>query len=81
LAGSGWTLAGIIGAAVIASWSYGLIRDTSAILLDMNPDRSMTERMRAMIETDGDQLTDLHSWRLGPGHSPLTHLLRNQSTV
>jgi cation diffusion facilitator family transporter len=61
-------LTGIIGAAVIASWSYGLIRDTGAILLDMNPDRSMTERMRAMIETDGDQLTDLHLWRLGPGH-------------
>src|SRR5579863_4218540 len=61
-------LAGIIGAAVIASWSYGLIRDTGAILLDMNPDRGMAERMRAMIETDGDRLTDLHLWRLGPGH-------------
>jgi cation diffusion facilitator family transporter len=61
-------LAGIIGAAVIASWSYGLIRDTSAILLDMNPDRGMAERMRAIIETDGDRLTDLHLWRLGPGH-------------
>jgi len=39
----GWILmdplAGIIGACVIASWSYGLIRDTGAILLDMNPDR------------------------------------------
>ena len=33
-------LAGIVGAAVIASWSYGLIRDTGAILLDMNPDRA-----------------------------------------
>ena len=61
-------LAGMIGAAVIASWSYGLIRDTGAILLDMNPDRGMAERMRSMIETDGDQLTDLHLWRLGPGH-------------
>jgi Co/Zn/Cd efflux system component len=28
----------------------------------------MAERMRAMIETDGDRLTDLHLWRLGPGH-------------
>jgi cation diffusion facilitator family transporter len=61
-------LAGMIGAAVIASWSYGLIRDTGAILLDMNPDRGMAERMRSIIETDGDQLTDLHLWRLGPGH-------------
>jgi cation diffusion facilitator family transporter len=61
-------LAGLLGAAVIASWSYGLIRDTGAILLDMNPDRSMAERVRATIERDGDRLEDLHLWRLGPGH-------------
>jgi len=61
-------LVGFVGAIVIAVWSYSLIRDTGAILLDMNPDRGMAERMRAMIETDGDRLTDLHLWRLGPGH-------------
>jgi len=61
-------LAGIVGSVVIASWSYGLIRDTGAILLDMNPDRRMATRMRAAIESDGDQLADLHLWRLGPGH-------------
>jgi cation diffusion facilitator family transporter len=61
-------VAGMCGAIVIAAWSYGLVRDTGAILLDMNPDREMTDRMRAMIEADGDQLTDLHLWRLGPGH-------------
>jgi len=68
----GWVwmdpLAGTIGAVVIASWAYGLIRDTGAILLDMNPDRTMAERLRQTIETDGDQLSDLHLWRLGPGH-------------
>ena len=61
-------LAGIVGAVVIASWSYGLIRDTGAILLDMTPDRAMEKRMRDAIEADGDRLTDLHLWRLGPGH-------------
>jgi cation diffusion facilitator family transporter len=61
-------LVGLIGAIVIAAWSYSLIRDTGAILLDMNPDRSMADRMRAAIEADGDRLTDLHLWRLGPGH-------------
>jgi cation diffusion facilitator family transporter len=61
-------LAGIIGAAVIASWSYGLIRDTGAILLDMNPDRSMANNLREAVESEGDQLADLHLWRLGPGH-------------
>jgi cation diffusion facilitator family transporter len=68
----GWVwldpVVGLCGAVVIAAWSYGLIRDTGAILLDMNPDRGMAERMRAAIEVDGDRLTDLHLWRLGPGH-------------
>jgi cation diffusion facilitator family transporter len=61
-------LAGIVGAVVIASWSYGLIRDTGAILLDMNPDRGLGQRMRDAIEAGGDQVADLHLWRLGPGH-------------
>lgn len=61
-------LAGIAGACVIASWSIGLIRDTGAILLDMNPDRRMTENLKQAIEEDGDRLADLHLWRLGPGH-------------
>jgi Co/Zn/Cd efflux system component len=32
-------LAGIIGALVVASWAFSLVRDTAAILLDTNPDR------------------------------------------
>ena len=61
-------LAGIVGAIVIASWSYGLIRDTAAVLLDMNPDRGMAERLRESVEAGGDTVADLHLWRLGPGH-------------
>jgi cation diffusion facilitator family transporter len=61
-------LAGIVGAGVIASWAFSLIRDTGAILLDMNPDRRMADKIRDAIESDGDRLADLHLWRLGPGH-------------
>jgi cation diffusion facilitator family transporter len=61
-------LAGIVGACVIASWSFGLIRDTGAILLDMNPDRRMADNLKRSIENEGDRLVDLHLWRLGPGH-------------
>jgi cation diffusion facilitator family transporter len=68
----GWVwmdpLAGLLGAVVIASWSYALIRDTGRILLDMTHDRNMAENIRMAIERDGDQLCDLHVWRLGPGH-------------
>ena len=61
-------LAGMVGAWVIASWSYGLIRDTGAILLDMRPDPAIEQGIRRAVETEGDRLTDLHVWRLGPGH-------------
>jgi cation diffusion facilitator family transporter len=61
-------LAGIAGAFVIASWSVALIGDTSAVLLDMNPDRDMADNLRRAIESDGDRVADLHLWRLGPGH-------------
>jgi cation diffusion facilitator family transporter len=61
-------LAGLIGALVIANWSVGLLRDTGAILLDRNPDPRMAERVRIAIESEGDRVTDLHLWRLGPGH-------------
>ena len=61
-------LAGLVGACVIASWSYGLVRDTGGILLDMVPDRRVADGVRQVVEAEGDQLTDLHLWRLGPGH-------------
>ncbi len=61
-------LAGIVGACVIASWSYALIRDAGAVLLDVVPDRGVAEGVRRAVEAEGDQLTDLHLWRLGPGH-------------
>ncbi len=68
----GWVwmdpVAGLIGACVIASWSYGLIRDTGAILLDMNPDRRLAGQIRQAVEACGDSVADLHLWRLGPGH-------------
>jgi cation diffusion facilitator family transporter len=61
-------LAGIVGACVIASWSYGLLRDTGAILLDMTPDPNVMLGIRQAIEAGRDHLGDLHVWRLGPGH-------------
>jgi cation diffusion facilitator family transporter len=61
-------LAGFIGALVIANWSYGLIRDTGAILVDISPGESLSNKVRAAVESAGDTLVDLHIWRLGPGH-------------
>lgn len=59
---------GIVGSVVIASWAFGLIRDTGGILLDMTANRSMAEKLQQAIEAEGDEVSDLHLWRLGPGH-------------
>ena len=61
-------LVGLTGAIVVASWAFSLARDSGAILLDMNPDQRATERIRRLVEQNGDRLLDLHVWRLGPGH-------------
>lgn len=61
-------LAGVVGACVIASWSWGLVCDTGAVLLDMVPDPRVADGVRRAVELGGDRVADLHLWRLGPGH-------------
>jgi cation diffusion facilitator family transporter len=57
---------GIVGAIVIARWSWTLMRDTSAILLDRT-DEHVADEIRELVETPGDaRITDLHVWRVGP---------------
>lgn len=71
----GWVfmdpLMALIGVGVILSWSFGLIRMSGTVLLDMVPDRHLTGHIRQRLEIDGDRVSDLHLWRLGPGHSGL----------
>lgn len=59
---------GLIGAGVIASWSYGLIRDAGRVLLDVVPDERIHSFIRERLETGGDRISDLHLWQVGPGH-------------
>jgi cation diffusion facilitator family transporter len=65
-------LSGLIGAAVIASWAIGLIRDSSLVLLDADADPVLTQAIRETLEHEtGARISDLHLWRLGPGHQGL----------
>jgi len=60
---------GIVGAVVIARWSYGLLSDTSKILLDKVTAPELTEKIRSAIEADADNLVaDLHVWQVSPHH-------------
>jgi cation diffusion facilitator family transporter len=68
----GWVqmdpLVGLIGTFVIASWAIGLIRASGAVLLDIVPTSKLRGRIRERLEVDGDRISDLHLWRVGPGH-------------
>ena len=65
-------VAALVGAFVIASWAYGLIRDSAMVLLDADADPKMSGAIRSTIEQDlGARVADLHLWRLGPGHQRL----------
>lgn len=69
----GWLWAdpvmGIVGAVVIARWSWGLVRDAGGVLLDRVEEREVIEsEVREAIEVGCDRITDLHVWKVGPGH-------------
>jgi len=58
---------GIIGAVLVARWSLGLLRGTSAVLLDRSAPEDISERIRLSIEAGGhDRVVDLHVWSIGP---------------
>ncbi|CUK03944.1 Cadmium%2C cobalt and zinc/H(+)-K(+) antiporter [Achromobacter sp. 2789STDY5608615] len=69
----GWLWAdpamGVVGALVIARWSWGLIRDSGTVLLDAAPQSGKMRRdiERALDAGDGE-IADLHVWQVGPGH-------------
>ena len=68
----GWialdAIMGIIGAVVIAHWSFGLIRNTGRILLDAEDTGPLADRVRKLIEEGtAHRVADLHVWRLGIG--------------
>ena len=65
-------LAALVGAFVIASWAYGLIKDSAMVLLDADADPELSDAIKSTLEQDlKTRVADLHLWRLGPGHHGL----------
>jgi Co/Zn/Cd efflux system component len=60
---------GLVGAGVIANWSWGLLRAAGGVLLDLCPDLQVESVIRQRLEQGGDRIADLHLWRIGPGHA------------
>ena len=69
----GWLWAdpamGVVGALVIARWSWGLIRDAGGVLLDAPAEGpQVRQEIEDILAATGDTLKDLHVWQIGPGH-------------
>jgi cation diffusion facilitator family transporter len=70
----GWVwmdpMMGIVGMLVIANWSWNLVRVSGAVLLDMRPADGLAAEIARRLETGAhDRISDLHLWRVGPGHN------------
>ncbi len=62
-------LVGLAGTAVIGSWACGLLRAAGGVLVDAIPEaRRIEAAVRDRVERDGDRVTDIHLWLVGPGH-------------
>jgi Co/Zn/Cd efflux system component len=61
-------LMGIIGAVLVTRWSWGLLRQTSQVLLDYQAPIQIRDTVRSAIESVFDnRVADLHVWSIGPG--------------
>lgn len=64
---------GMVGAGVIAKWSYSLVCDTGLILLDGLIDKGIKLDILTAIEGDADnRVTDLHIWNVSQNHLSAT---------
>lgn len=66
----GWNwfdpIMGIVGAIIITRWSYGLIKETSPLLLDASIAEDYISSIKQAIEDDNDnEITDIHVWKIG----------------
>jgi len=66
----GWAffdpLMGIVGAALIGRWAYGLAIDSARTLLDAEDHGDTARRIRTAMEAVDDlRIADLHLWRVG----------------
>jgi cation diffusion facilitator family transporter len=66
----GWNsfdpIIGIVGAIIITRWAYGLIKETSPLLLDASIAEEYQTAITKAIENDADnQIADIHVWKIG----------------
>lgn len=76
----GWVLVdplmGVLGGLLVARWSLSLMRDSAAVLLDRRAPPDLLAALKLALEREGDQVCDLHVWRVAPeGYAAIVGLL------
>lgn len=62
-------LMGVVGSIIITHWSYGLLKQTSPILLDASVEEGYQKQIKEVIEKDSDdRISDIHVWNVGANH-------------
>ena len=57
---------GLVGAALVTRWSFGLIQDTSRVLLDSQSGKKHRNQLQRCIEEHTtDRVSDMHVWCIG----------------
>lgn len=60
---------GIVGAAVISRWSYGLIKESSDVLLDKTVSFASFAKIANNIKEENNAIiNDIHIWKIGTSH-------------
>ena len=65
--GAAWLdpLMGIVGGVVILFWAWGLLTESSLILIDADRQSKMREAILAAVSAQKLEISDLHVWRIG----------------
>jgi cation diffusion facilitator family transporter len=59
---------GLVGATLVVRWSWGFLRSSARVLLDLQAPDEVLASIRKAIESEGDnRVSDLHVWSVGPG--------------
>jgi cation diffusion facilitator family transporter len=62
---------GVVGAVIILVWAVGLLRGSARVLLDEEACGATADEVRRRLEQEGERVTDLHLWQIGPSHFAL----------
>ncbi|MGO4154959.1 CDF family Co(II)/Ni(II) efflux transporter DmeF [Cupriavidus sp. YAF13] len=61
---------GIVGAGLVGTWAFGLLKQTGVVLLDREMDHPVVDEVREVLQAfdhgdEGTRVADLHVWRVG----------------